>query len=227
MLFDLTIDRKCVLCPQPDIHADGGLCAGHGAQNVRVALPLRAGVPGHWRGARPDPQLLPAALPLVQGALPNPHSRMCASGEAAAGIAHWRCFLEGSFNDEHLTSRLKSAGWRLQWCRGRLPRKECSFSCQQQEPFRLPKPSIGVTQGHFQIIFNGDHCPLLQPRLSIGMKLMYCSGVWSYVVRQSNIRLCAACFGASILRVRTASAFAFRRVLSWQTLACITFDVCS
>ena len=37
-------------------------------------------------------------------------------------------------------------------------------------------------QGHFQIILNKEHCPLLQPRLSIGMKLMYCSGVWSYVV---------------------------------------------
>lgn len=38
-------------------------------------------------------------------------------------------------------------------------------------------------QGHFQIIFDKQHCPLLQRRLSLGMKLMYASGVWSYVVR--------------------------------------------
>lgn len=37
-------------------------------------------------------------------------------------------------------------------------------------------------QGHFQIFFNPQHTPMLQSRLSLGMKLMYCSGVWSYVV---------------------------------------------
>ncbi len=76
-----------------DVDADRGLCAGHGAEEVRLELPLRAGVPGHWRGARPDPQLLPAALTLVQGPLPGaggphphpyprpharPHPRACA-----------------------------------------------------------------------------------------------------------------------------------------------------
>lgn len=39
-----------------------------------------------------------------------------------------------------------------------------------------------VAQGHFQIFFNREHTPMLQSRLSLGMKLMYCSGVWSYVV---------------------------------------------
>ena len=39
-----------------------------------------------------------------------------------------------------------------------------------------------AAQGHFQIFFNGEHTPMLQSRLSLGMKLMYCSGVWSYVV---------------------------------------------
>lgn len=37
-------------------------------------------------------------------------------------------------------------------------------------------------QGHFQIMFSRQHCPLLQRRLSLFMKLMYCTGVWSYVV---------------------------------------------
>ena len=37
-------------------------------------------------------------------------------------------------------------------------------------------------QGHFQIMFNPKVCPLFQSELSWGMRLMYCSGVWSYVV---------------------------------------------
>ena len=31
-------------------------------------------------------------------------------------------------------------------------------------------------------MFSSKHCPLLQRRLSLFMKLMYCSGVWSYIV---------------------------------------------
>ncbi|KAK9865087.1 hypothetical protein WJX84_007198 [Apatococcus fuscideae] len=38
------------------------------------------------------------------------------------------------------------------------------------------------TKGHFQIMFNPKVCPLFQSELSWGMRLMYCSGVWSYVV---------------------------------------------
>lgn len=37
-------------------------------------------------------------------------------------------------------------------------------------------------QGHFQIMFSKQACPLLQKDLSVLMKLMYCSGVWSYIV---------------------------------------------
>ena len=39
-----------------------------------------------------------------------------------------------------------------------------------------------AAQGHFQIMFSRQHCPLLQRRLSLFMKLMYSSGVWSYIV---------------------------------------------
>ena len=38
------------------------------------------------------------------------------------------------------------------------------------------------TQGHFQIMFNKANCPLNQPRLSFFMKMLYISGVWSYIV---------------------------------------------
>lgn len=41
---------------------------------------------------------------------------------------------------------------------------------------------VGASQGHFQIIFNPKRCPLFQRKLSIPMRLMYCSGVWSYCV---------------------------------------------
>lgn len=37
-------------------------------------------------------------------------------------------------------------------------------------------------QGHFQIVLNADHCPIFVPGLSLWKKLMYCSGVWAYVV---------------------------------------------
>ena len=36
-------------------------------------------------------------------------------------------------------------------------------------------------QGHFQIMFS-KHNPLLQKRLSWYMRIMYMSGVWSYIV---------------------------------------------
>lgn len=39
-----------------------------------------------------------------------------------------------------------------------------------------------LVQGHFQIFFNSTHTPMLNKQLSLFMKLMYCSGVWSYVV---------------------------------------------
>ena len=37
-------------------------------------------------------------------------------------------------------------------------------------------------QGHFQIVLNSDHCPVFVPGLSAYQKMMYCSGVWAYVV---------------------------------------------
>jgi hypothetical protein len=37
-------------------------------------------------------------------------------------------------------------------------------------------------QGHFQIILNPRYSPLLQWRLRLFDRLMYCSGCWSYTV---------------------------------------------
>ena len=37
-------------------------------------------------------------------------------------------------------------------------------------------------QGHFQIMFSWQHCPLLQRGLPLAMRIMYISGVWSYIV---------------------------------------------
>lgn len=52
-------------------------------------------------------------------------------------------------------------------------------------PCSLPSgadSALLAAQGHFQIMFSRQHCPLLQRRLSLFMKLMYSSGVWSYIV---------------------------------------------
>lgn len=37
-------------------------------------------------------------------------------------------------------------------------------------------------QGHFQIVLSNDHCPFFQSRLTFFQRIMYCSGVWSYIV---------------------------------------------
>lgn len=37
-------------------------------------------------------------------------------------------------------------------------------------------------QGHFQVVLSRKHCPLFHRGLSFGMRIMYCSGVWSYIV---------------------------------------------
>ena len=39
-----------------------------------------------------------------------------------------------------------------------------------------------LVQGHFQIMFNPKVSPLFQRKLSWPMRIMYCSGVWSYLI---------------------------------------------
>ena len=38
-----------------------------------------------------------------------------------------------------------------------------------------------LLQGHFQIMFNPKVSPLFQKKLSWGMRILYSSGVWSYL----------------------------------------------
>lgn len=42
--------------------------------------------------------------------------------------------------------------------------------------------ALRAVQGHFQIVFSAEHCPLFQRNLPWFQRLMYCSGVWSYIV---------------------------------------------
>ena len=39
-----------------------------------------------------------------------------------------------------------------------------------------------AVQGHFQIVLSRHHSPLMIRGLSPFMRIMYCSGVWSYIV---------------------------------------------
>lgn len=41
---------------------------------------------------------------------------------------------------------------------------------------------VWCLQGHFQIVLNNEHCPLFQKDMSWFQRLMYCSGVWAYIV---------------------------------------------
>ena len=50
----------------------------------------------------------------------------------------------------------------------------------------MPANGVFWLQGHFQIFFQPAVCPLFQPQLTLGMRLMYSTGIWSYVV-------CAVC----------------------------------
>ena len=37
-------------------------------------------------------------------------------------------------------------------------------------------------KGHFQIMLSSEHCPLFQDKLPFWQRIMYCTGVWSYIV---------------------------------------------
>ena len=46
----------------------------------------------------------------------------------------------------------------------------------------MPAPKQAPLVHCTQILFNFEHCPLFQSRLSIFMRVMYLSGVWAYIV---------------------------------------------
>lgn len=51
------------------VHADGGLCAGHGDGEAALAVPVRAQLPGGGGGTGAGQECHAAALALGQGAL--------------------------------------------------------------------------------------------------------------------------------------------------------------
>ena len=63
--------------------------------------------------------------------------------------------------------------------------RPCSYSptshSQSQHHKQFHDP-LDVLQGHFQIVLDTDRCPLFLDGLSVFQKVMYCSGVWAYVV---------------------------------------------
>jgi hypothetical protein len=50
---------------------------------------------------------------------------------------------------------------------------------------RVKPDAVGLLllpQGHFQIIMSRKYCPLFRSRLDWLSRMLYCSGVWSYVI---------------------------------------------
>lgn len=47
---------------------------------------------------------------------------------------------------------------------------------------RLSFVLIAVLQGHFQIVLSSEYCPLFEGKLSWFDRIMYCTGVWAYLV---------------------------------------------
>jgi endoglucanase len=48
---------------------------------------------------------------------------------------------------------------------------------------RLTSPTVRfLLQGHFQVLFDREHCPIFQGDLSWLQRIMYLQGVWSYIV---------------------------------------------
>jgi hypothetical protein len=47
----------------------------------------------------------------------------------------------------------------------------------------LTPPTVRfLLQGHFQVLFDREHCPIFQGELSWLQRIMYLQGVWSYIV---------------------------------------------
>eukprot|EP00884_Botryococcus_braunii_P018967 jgi/Botrbrau1/5754/Bobra.0134s0026.2 len=71
-------------------------------------------------------------------------------------------------------------------------------------------------KGHFQIIMSREHSPLFQKRLSFGMKILYCSGVWSYMVGALTTPLFI------LIPLLTVWAGVFPIVVSWWAAVALT-----
>ena len=64
------------------------------------------------------------------------------------------------------------APWAAQWVLGLLPFTACDPSAHG---WTLCAAAGAAAQGHFQIMFNRQHCPLFQSKLSLWMRILYSS----------------------------------------------------
>ena len=73
-----------------------------------------------------------------------------------------------------------------------------------------------LLQGHFQVVLSRKHCPLFHKGLGFGHRIMYCSGVWAYIVGA----LTTPTF--MIIPLLTIWAGIFPIVISWWAALALT-----
>jgi hypothetical protein len=71
-------------------------------------------------------------------------------------------------------------------------------------------------KGHFQIVLSNEHCPLFQKDLSFFQRMMYCSGVWAYIVGATTTPMFI------IIPLVTVWAGVFPIVVSWWAAVALT-----
>jgi hypothetical protein len=62
-------------------------------------------------------------------------------------------------------------------CRAAVRHAFCSSHGRPHELYLFD-----LLQGHFQVLFDREHCPIFQSDLSWLQRIMYLQGVWSYIV---------------------------------------------
>lgn len=62
------------------------------------------------------------------------------------------------------------------------PLWQCLALLLLRQSSTLTPPAISSLQGHFQIIMNRKYCPLFRAKLDWLSRMLYVSGVWSYVI---------------------------------------------
>ncbi|KAK9814697.1 hypothetical protein WJX72_010067 [[Myrmecia] bisecta] len=79
--------------------------------------------------------------------------------------------------DYALGMEMRMRGWKCRYTKRVLATGEAPTTIRKifQQRSRWSK-------GHFQMMFSWIHCPLFQRRLPFGLRLMYVSGCWSYVI---------------------------------------------
>lgn len=84
--------------------------------------------------------------------------------------------LQGNFRSSSAGSNGPCCG--LCSCLGSTGRVDCCMNYVMYDDNRI----MSSVQGHFQIILSRKYCPLFRPKLDWMSRLLYCSGVWSYII---------------------------------------------